>query len=117
MEHRNRILRMLSAGSLGLYQRRRRIATVGVTVLALLVGYHVIFGQNGLTAFRQKRLDARQLDQQVQQLTDENERLRAHVNRLQDDPNAIEHEAREALHYTRPGEVIYTMPDKPAATK
>jgi cell division protein FtsB len=37
------------------------------------------------------------------------------VDRLQSDPNAIEHQAREELHYTRPGEVIYTLPDAPAA--
>jgi cell division protein FtsB len=36
--------------------------------------------------------------------------LKGHVDRLQSDPNAIEHQAREELHYTRPGEVIYTLP-------
>jgi cell division protein FtsB len=29
------------------------------------------------------------------------------------DPDAIEHEAREKLHYARPGEVIYTLPEPP----
>jgi cell division protein FtsB len=29
---------------------------------------------------------------------------------LQEDPDAIEHQAREELHYTRPGEVIVTLP-------
>lgn len=96
-----------------LYLRRRRMATAGVALLALLLGYHVIFGQNGLTAFLAKRSSASQLDVQIKMLNEENERLRAHVDRLKDDPNAIEHEARESLHYTRPGEVIYTMPDKP----
>jgi cell division protein FtsB len=36
------------------------------------------------------------------------------VERLQNDPGAIEHQAREELHYTRPGEVIVTLPDQPA---
>jgi cell division protein FtsB len=31
---------------------------------------------------------------------------------LKSDPNAIEHQAREELHYTRPGEVIYTLPTR-----
>jgi cell division protein FtsB len=35
---------------------------------------------------------------------------------MQNDPNAIEHQAREELHYTRPGEVIYTLPASAAAT-
>ncbi len=36
-----------------------------------------------------------------------------HVDRLKSDPNAIEHEAREKLHYAKPGEVIYTLPPDP----
>jgi cell division protein FtsB len=74
------------------------------------MGYHVIFGQNGLTVYQQKRQDARTLGSQLYDLQRENELLKGHVERLQNDPNAIEHQAREELHYTRPGEVIYTMP-------
>ncbi len=40
--------------------------------------------------------------------------MKDHVDHLQNDPDAIEHEARARLHYTRPGEVIYTLNDKPA---
>ena len=39
----------------------------------------------------------------------------SHVDLLETDPDAIEHQAREELHYTRPGEVIYTLPTEPAA--
>jgi cell division protein FtsB len=88
----------------------RRVATVGAAALAIGLGYHVIFGQNGLTVYQQKRQDARDLGKQLQSLERENELLKGHVDRLQNDPNAIEHQAREELHYTRPGEVIYTMP-------
>ena len=52
------------------------------------------------------------LNQQMQELQRENDRLKSHVDRLQSDPNAIEHQAREELHYTRPGEVIYALPAK-----
>ena len=57
------------------------------------------------------------LEQQLKSLQRENEQLKGHVDRLQSDPNAIEHQAREELHYTRPGEVIYTLPDTSAAAK
>lgn len=77
------------------------------------MGYHVIFGQNGLTAYEKKRQDAQILQKQMQSLQRENDLLKGHVNRLQSDPNAIEHQAREELHYTRPGEVIYTLPTPP----
>src|SRR5260370_11823478 len=97
-----------------LYQKAhsgwRKIATAAAAVLAVGMGYHVIFGQNGLTAYQQKRQDAQALQIQLHSLQKENELLKGHVERLQNDPNAIEHQAREELHYTRPGEVIYTMP-------
>ena len=93
----------------------RRLATVAAAALAIGVGYHVVFGQNGLTAYQQKNRDAKLLDGQLKSLERENELLKSHVERLQSDPNAIEHQAREELHYTRPGEVIYTLPAAPAS--
>jgi cell division protein FtsB len=77
------------------------------------MGYHVVFGHNGLTAFERKREDTHALQLQMKELQLENDRLRGHVERLQSDPDAIEHQAREELHYTRAGEVIYTLPPAP----
>lgn len=103
-----------------LYERShkgwRKIATGAAALLALSMGYHVIFGQNGLTAYQQKRQDAQSLDRQLRNLQKENDQLKGHVDRLKSDPNAIEHQAREELHYTRPGEVIYTLPAVPSAS-
>jgi cell division protein FtsB len=97
-----------------LYERSqvgwRKVATGVAALLALGMGYHVIFGQNGLTVYQQKRQDAQSLDHQLHSLQRENDLLKGHVERLKSDPNAIEHQAREELHYTRPGEVIYTLP-------
>jgi len=97
-----------------LYQRSqvgwRKVATGAAALLAVAMGYHVIFGQNGLTVYQQKRQDAQALDRQLHSLQRENDLLKGHVERLQNDPNAIEHQARQELHYTRPGEVIYTLP-------
>ena len=92
------------------YMWRRRAATLATGMLALAMAYGVIFGHNGLTAFAHKRDETKSLQLQMQQLQKENERLHEHVDRLQNDPSAIEHEAREELHYTRAGEVIYTLP-------
>jgi cell division protein FtsB len=92
----------------------RKIATAAAAVLAVAMGYHVVFGQNGLTVYQQKRQDAQMLQSQLRSLQRENELLKGHVERLQSDPNAIEHQAREELHYTRPGEVIYTLPATPS---
>jgi cell division protein FtsB len=93
-----------------LYDSRRKMATLGAGVLAAVMGYGVVFGHNGVTAFLHKREEARELQVQMQQLQQENSRLQDHVDQLQNDPAAIEHQAREELHYTRAGEVIYTLP-------
>jgi cell division protein FtsB len=92
---------------------RRKLATGAAALLAMGVGYHVIFGANGLTVYERKREETHLLNTQLQTLQRENEMLKSHVGRLQSDPDAIEHEAREELHYTRPGEVIYTLPSAP----
>ena len=99
----------------GVLSQKRRMATVAAGVLAVAVGYHVMFGHNGLTAYRQKQQDFHSLDMQLKTLTRENEALKGHVGRLQDDPDAIVHQAREELHYARPGEVIVTLPPDKAA--
>ena len=91
----------------------RKIATAVAAVSAIGMGFHVVLGQNGLTAYHQKRLDSADLATQTQKLSKENERMQGHVARLESDPDAIEHQAREELHYTRPGEVIYTLPTAP----
>jgi cell division protein FtsB len=83
-----------------IYAVRRRIATGVAAAVVVGFGFHVVFGQNGLIAYEQKREDTKTLD----------DALKEHVDRLQSDPSAIEHQAREELHYTRPGEVIYTLP-------
>ena len=95
------------------YEQRRRFATIAAAAVALGVGYHVVFGQNGLTAFEKKKQDSKALARQVDELKQENDALNGHVERLQNDPGAIEHQAREELHYTRPGEVIVTLPIEP----
>lgn len=93
---------------------RRRAATVMAAGLAFGMAYGVVFGHNGLTAFQKKREEERTLRSQMQLLQHENGRLQGHVERLQKDPSAIEHQAREELHYTRAGEVIYSLPESPS---
>ncbi|HEY0795323.1 MAG TPA: septum formation initiator family protein [Acidisarcina sp.] len=95
------------------FRSRRRLATALAVVIAVFLGYHVIFGQNGITIYEQKRLEDRTLSREILELQSQNAALTAHVRRLKNSRDAIEHEAREKLHYTRPGEIIYTLNDKP----
>lgn len=98
-----------------LFTWRRKAAIVVAASLAAVMGYGVMFGHNGLTAYQQKRSEEHRLHEQMEALQHENARLRGHVDRLENDPGAIEHQAREELHYTRPGEVIYTLAPGPSA--
>jgi cell division protein FtsB len=88
------------------YTQRRRVATVFAVVVAALVGYHSFFGANGLIAYRAKRDEDRVLSRQLEQMKLENSRLKAHVEHLKNDPDAIEYEAHTRVRYTRPDQVI-----------
>lgn len=83
-------------------------------LLTLAIGWHVVNGKDGLSFWQHKRTQEKQLEKQINQLQQENARLSVRVDKLKSDPDAIEREAREKLHYARPGEVIYALPPDPA---
>jgi cell division protein FtsB len=95
---------------------RRKAATVFFVALSVFLGIYAIFGHDGIVAYQQKQEQAQQLHQQILNLQKQNERLALHDQRLKNDRDTIEYEAREQMHYTRPGEVIYTLPQAPAST-
>jgi cell division protein FtsB len=106
----------LRAWAVGLTQRLWRPVGTGVAViLALLVTWHVIYGNHGLSIWQQKRAEDRALQREIKDLQQENAQLREKIDRLNSDPDAIEREAREKLHYAKPGEVIVNLADKPQA--
>jgi cell division protein FtsB len=98
------------------YAMRRRIATIAVAVLACLLFVHVMFGANGMVVYRQKRAEYHDLQKRVAQMKQENERSTGQIQGLKTDEKAIEREAREQLHYARPGEYVYVqaVPPNPA---
>ena len=102
----------LSVRALEWVIRMWRPAGSGLAVLlALLLGWHVVNGKHGLSVWQQKRVEDEHLRKEIDSLQQENARLRDRVQKLKSDPDAIEHEAREKLHYAKPGEVIYDIPD------
>jgi cell division protein FtsB len=108
----------LRAWALAWAQRLWRPAgTLTAVVLALLITWHVIYGNHGLSVWLQKRAQDRALQREIKNLQQENADMRQQIQRLQSDPDAIEREAREKLHYAKPGEVIYTLPDRPQQPK
>jgi cell division protein FtsB len=106
----------LANGTLGrgarlVYRLRRRLATGLVIAAALFFGYRGFFGENGVNMYEQKRVEGRAIEKKIAGLQQDNGRLQQHIQQLKNDPDAIEHEARERLHYARPGEVIWTEND------
>jgi len=91
----------------------RPAGSVVALALALLLGWHVFNGKHGLSVWYQKRAEDRQLQREINDLEQENARLRQQIERLKSDPGAIEQAARERLHYAKPGEVIYALPAQP----
>ena len=53
------------------------------------------------------------LRHEIDQLQKENDHYTGQIKALQTDPKTIEKEAREQLHYARPGEVVYVAPAPP----
>jgi cell division protein FtsB len=92
---------------------RRRLATAGLAALTVWLFLHVMLAANGMVVYRQKRADYESLQQQVKALQKENDRYSDQIKALKTDPKTIEKEAREQLHYTRPGEVVYVSPLPP----
>jgi cell division protein FtsB len=72
-----------------------------------------MFGANGMVIYRQKRAEMQALQREVDRLQKENSQYVDQIRSLKSDPAAIEKEAREQLHYTRRGEVVYVAPDPP----
>jgi cell division protein FtsB len=91
----------------------RRLGTAAATLLIGGLLLHAMFGANGMVIYRQKHAELQSLQSEVERLQKENGQYVDQIRSLKSDPAAIEKEAREQLHYTRRGEVVYVAPDPP----
>ncbi len=89
-----------------------RLAVIAVPALWLL--QHALFSAGGYLALRQEQRTYRRVEARVQQLQQRNRELNTSVRELSSNPQAIESVAREQLHLTKPGEVVYTFRTKPS---
>ena len=78
---------------------RHKPATLGVGLLICVLGYHVVFGANGLFVYQQKRKESRALQGQIERMKQQNASLEKQIKALKSDPQTIEKEARERLRY------------------
>lgn len=77
---------------------------------------HVMFGDNGMIVYKEKRAEYQSLRKQVVQVQQDNDRYTQKIQSLKSDQTAIEKEAREQLGYVKSGEYVYVAPSpaKPA---
>ena len=93
---------------------RRNTTWFLVAGLVLLVLQDVL-GTHGVLAMRHSVKQSADIQKQIQQLNDENQKLQKHVQSLKTDPSAIERIAREDMGLARPGEYIFKIQPKPGA--
>jgi cell division protein FtsB len=91
----------------------RRVGTVAALLLTVAVLLHAMFGANGMVVYQQKRAERTSMQAEVERLQKENDQYVERIKALKTDHRAIEREAREQLHYTRPGEYVYVAPEPP----
>ena len=92
----------------------RRLGTAAALLLIAGLLLHAMFGANGMVIYQQKHAEMQALRSEVERVQKENNQYVDQIKSLKSDPAAIEKEAREQLHYTRRGEVVYVAPDPPA---
>ncbi len=101
-----------------LYTLRRRIATIAVGTAAGLLFVHVVFGANGMVVYQQKHAEVQELRTKTERMRQENDALTQENDELSAaNSKAVEKEAREHLHYARPGEVVYVPPQAQTAAQ
>jgi len=91
----------------------RVVGTAAAALLIVGILVHAIFGANGMVVYRQKRAEMMALQAEVDRLQKENALNADRIKQLKSNPAAIEKEAREQLHYSRKGEVVFVTPEAP----
>jgi cell division protein FtsB len=92
------------------YHARRILATICIGVLAVLIGYKVVFGANGTVEWRAKRAEYQRLQHAIDIDNQVHQQLETRIVKLQSDHDTIIKEAREKLGYVMPGEVVLVQP-------
>ena len=73
-----------------------------------------IFGTHGVLAMRRTQLQAKEVQQEIERLNEENQKLQNRVQHLKSDPATLEGIARDEMHLKRPGEYVFPIQPKPS---
>ena len=81
----------------------------GVLTVVFLVSF--IFSEEGISELRDARIRVATLEKEIAELEERNARLRTEVESLRSSNFAVEKIAREDLGLSRPGEIVYILPE------
>lgn len=89
--------------------RYRKLLWVAGTVLLAALGLSALKAWSDLQAARRHE---QEVEARIEKARERVERLETRVEALRDDPQALEHVAREQLGLAREGEVVIVLPDE-----
>ncbi len=91
---------------------RKKILILGIGCLLVIVIVTSFFGKKGVMDINRARKNIRDLQVTLDALKSRRARLEREIRELENDPRAVEREAREKLWLIKPGEKVVVLPDK-----
>lgn len=88
---------------------RKRLYLIPAAII-LFILFFTIFGDRGLLRIYHLTKDKREVEQRLEELKAENDRLKREIEALKGDRRYLESIARRDFGYVRPNEVIYKFP-------
>lgn len=92
--------------------RLKSLAVAAFIVCA--IAYGALRDDEGVMHVFRERSRLQELNHSVDGLKEENNRLRAEIKALREDPRAVEKLAREDLGLSRPGEIVFILEGDPS---
>jgi cell division protein FtsB len=89
-----------------------RVLPIAILVVALVGAPVLIFSPEGLPRLRGLEREMASVEEENKRLEREIEELRGRVERLRDDPTAVERIARDDLGLVRQSEVVFQFPPR-----
>ena len=93
---------------------KKKILLIGFACLLLIMIVTALFGKKGVMDLRRARRALAERTERIRTLEAEKTWLEAEILRLEQDPRAIEKQAREKLGLVKPGEKVVVVPGPPA---
>jgi cell division protein FtsB len=96
---------------------KKKILLIGLACLLVIMIVTALFGKKGVMELRRSRKVLAQQAERIKALEEEKTRLEAEIQRLENDPKAVERQAREKLGLIAPGEKVVVEPSPPPVKK